>query len=131
MVASRKYRAEPYGRRAPRRSLVFTSFAVARVPKSIVSSLAFRSARCNETSGAYRCGLQSLIHSSSVLRAKQRLDRAALVHRAVTLSHLLQRQGQVEDLAGVDLHSRSIVVPRRVGSSDRAFTELRPSYQGE
>src|SRR5215213_1098934 len=103
MVASRKYRAEPYGRRPPRRSLAFTSFAVARVPKSIVSSLAFRSARCNETSGAYRCGLQSLIHSSSVLRAQQRLDRAALVHRAVALSHLLQRQAQVENLAGVDL----------------------------
>ena len=37
------------------------------------------------------------------LRAQQRLDRAALVHRAVALRHLLKRQGQVEDLAGVDL----------------------------
>src|SRR5215204_4731553 len=36
-------------------------------------------------------------------RAQQRLDRAALVHRAVALRHLLQRQGQVEDLAGGDL----------------------------
>src|ERR671914_402071 len=37
------------------------------------------------------------------LRAQQRLDRAALVHRAVALRHLLEWQGQVEDLAGVDL----------------------------
>src|SRR5215212_3432752 len=37
------------------------------------------------------------------LRAQQRLDRAALVHRAVALRHLLQRQAQVEDFAGVDL----------------------------
>src|SRR5829696_7955975 len=41
--------------------------------------------------------------SGGSLRAQQRLDRAALVHRAVALRHLLQRQGQVEDLAGVDL----------------------------
>src|ERR687894_2503958 len=31
------------------------------------------------------------------------LDRAALVHRAVALRHLLERQRKVEDLAGVDL----------------------------
>jgi hypothetical protein len=31
------------------------------------------------------------------------LDRAALVHRAVALRHLLERQLQVEDFAGVDL----------------------------
>src|SRR5258705_1310806 len=37
------------------------------------------------------------------LWAKQRLDRAALVHRSVALSHLVERQGQVEDLAGIDL----------------------------
>src|SRR5829696_6968254 len=36
-------------------------------------------------------------------RPQQRLDRAALVHRAVALRHLLERQVQVEDLAGVDL----------------------------
>src|SRR5215208_5284632 len=36
-------------------------------------------------------------------RPQQRLDRAALVHRAVALRHLLKRQLQVEDLAGVDL----------------------------
>src|SRR5437899_3439329 len=36
-------------------------------------------------------------------RTQQRLDRAALVHRAVALRHLLDRQGQVEDLAWLDL----------------------------
>src|SRR6266700_5183422 len=34
---------------------------------------------------------------------EQRLDGAALVHGAVPLGDLLERQGQVEDLAGVDL----------------------------
>ena len=33
---------------------------------------------------------------------RQHLDRAALVHRAIALGRLLQRQGQVEDQAGVD-----------------------------
>src|ERR671910_3237746 len=36
-------------------------------------------------------------------RTQQRLDSAALVHRTVALRYLLERQGQVEDLAGVDL----------------------------
>src|SRR5215203_1231337 len=36
-------------------------------------------------------------------RPQQRLDRAALVHRAVALRRLLQRQSQVEDLTGLDL----------------------------
>src|SRR4051812_47081887 len=36
-------------------------------------------------------------------RAKQRLDRASLVHRSIALRHLLQRQHQVEYLSGVDL----------------------------
>src|SRR6266496_1651907 len=35
--------------------------------------------------------------------AQQRLDGAALVHCAVALRHLLERQGQVEDLSGVNL----------------------------
>jgi hypothetical protein len=34
---------------------------------------------------------------------QQRLDCAALVHGALALGDLLERQGQVEDLAGVDL----------------------------
>src|SRR5206468_746322 len=34
---------------------------------------------------------------------QQRLDRATLIHRAVTLRNLLERQRQVEDLAGIDL----------------------------
>src|SRR5947208_4192312 len=34
---------------------------------------------------------------------QQRLDRATLIHHAVTLRHLLERQRQVEDLAGIDL----------------------------
>jgi toxin ParE1/3/4 len=33
----------------------------------------------------------------------KRLDRAALVHRTVALRHLVKRQGQVEDFAGIDL----------------------------
>src|SRR5918994_3363505 len=36
-------------------------------------------------------------------RPQQRLDRAALVHRAVAFRNLLKRQGKVEDLPGVDL----------------------------
>src|SRR5882724_6755191 len=39
----------------------------------------------------------------SELRMEQRLDRAAGVHRAVALRNLVERQGQVEDLARVDL----------------------------
>src|SRR5579871_3904299 len=35
--------------------------------------------------------------------AQQCLDGPALVHRAVALGHLVQRQGHVENLAGVDL----------------------------
>src|SRR5437867_12771863 len=34
---------------------------------------------------------------------QQRLDRATLIHRAVTVRDLLERQRQVEDLAGIDL----------------------------
>ena len=37
------------------------------------------------------------------LRTQQRLDRAALVDRAVTLRYLIERHGEIEDLAGVDL----------------------------
>src|SRR6266705_3214905 len=35
--------------------------------------------------------------------AQQGLDRAALVHRAIALSHLIERQNQIEHLARVDL----------------------------
>src|SRR5438094_7220734 len=38
----------------------------------------------------------------SFLWAQERLDRAALVHGAVAFGHLVEGQGQVEDLAGVD-----------------------------
>ena len=37
------------------------------------------------------------------LRAQQNLDRATLVHRAIRLGYLVERQGQVEDLAWVYL----------------------------
>src|SRR5437773_3752867 len=40
---------------------------------------------------------------------QQRLDRATLIHRAVTVRDLLERQRQVEDLAGIDL-----ALPREV-----------------
>src|SRR6516162_10837832 len=36
------------------------------------------------------------------LGLQKRLDRAALVHGAVTFRHLIERQRQIEDLAGVD-----------------------------
>jgi hypothetical protein len=39
----------------------------------------------------------------SALRTQQGLDRAALVHCAIALRHLVKGQGQVEDLAGIDL----------------------------
>src|SRR5260370_11152495 len=38
----------------------------------------------------------------SLLRAQQRLDGAALVHRAVAFRDLVERQRQIEDLAGID-----------------------------
>ena len=37
------------------------------------------------------------------LRLQQRLDRPALVHRAVALGHLVEGQSQVKYLAGVNL----------------------------
>jgi hypothetical protein len=40
---------------------------------------------------------------SSGSRIKQRLDRAPLVHRTVSLCHLIERQSQVKNPAGVDL----------------------------
>src|SRR5215469_5801072 len=40
---------------------------------------------------------------SSSLRIKQRLDCTALVHRTVSLCHLIERQSQIEDLAWVNL----------------------------
>src|SRR5436309_1502699 len=43
------------------------------------------------------------ICSSYDLRAQQRLDRAALIHRAVALCHLVERQGEIEDLARIHL----------------------------
>ena len=54
------------------------------------------------------------------LRAKQRFDRAALVHRPIALGCLLERQLEIEDLAGIDgpvLHElnerRKVAVYRR------------------
>ena len=38
----------------------------------------------------------------SVSRPQQRLDGAALVHRAVTLRDLFERQSQVKHFAGID-----------------------------
>ncbi len=40
---------------------------------------------------------------SCSLRAQQHLNGTVLVHRTVALHHLVKRQDQVEDLAGVDL----------------------------
>ena len=37
------------------------------------------------------------------LRLKDGLDSAPLVHGAVTFRNLIQREGKVEDLAGMDL----------------------------
>src|SRR5437867_10660728 len=39
----------------------------------------------------------------SPLRPQQRLDRAALVHRAIALRHLIQRQCQVEYFSWINL----------------------------
>ena len=46
------------------------------------------------------------IHLSALLlfhavRVQQRLDRATLVHGSVALSYLIQRQSQIENLAGI------------------------------
>src|SRR6516225_10165684 len=45
----------------------------------------------------------SVLGRSTPSRLQQRLNGAAFIHRAVALGHLLQRQRQIEDLAGVDL----------------------------
>ena len=42
-------------------------------------------------------------HASVLLQSQQRLDRAALVHHLVALGGLLKWEGEVKDLAGVDL----------------------------
>ncbi len=44
------------------------------------------------------------------LRAQQRLDRAAFIHRAVALRHLFQGQGQVEDLGWIDLSAHDLMM---------------------
>src|SRR5574337_994143 len=74
------------------------------------------------------------------LRAQQRLDRAALVHGAIALRHLVERQSQIEDLAGVDLsvpdqinqlgqeaaHRRRATVEMDVGEKQLLAVELDP-----
>ena len=45
----------------------------------------------------------SVLGRSTPSRLQQRLNGAAFIHRPVALGHLLQRQRQIEDLAGVDL----------------------------
>src|SRR4051795_8887978 len=45
------------------------------------------------------CAFSSLVVSGT----QQRLDGAALVHRSVALGGVVERQGEVEDLPGVDL----------------------------
>src|SRR5713101_4517020 len=39
----------------------------------------------------------------NALRTQQRLDRAAFVHCAVALRHLVEGQSQIKHLAGIDL----------------------------
>ena len=45
----------------------------------------------------------SLFLAPNLLRTQQRLDCTAFVHSAVAFCYLIQRQAQIEDLAGVDL----------------------------
>src|SRR4051794_7969840 len=51
----------------------------------------------------YSIGFYPSSPGAKRLRAQQRLDRAALVHRPVAFRHLVEGQGQVEDPAGIDL----------------------------
>src|SRR5215212_7000019 len=76
-----------------RRSLMRRPPSGARAAASSSAPAARPSARRSPCSG--RTGSGSW--------AKKRLDRLALVHRAVALGGLLQRQVEIEDLAGVDL----------------------------
>jgi len=51
-------------------------------------------------------GLKAALCMAANIRSsgfQQRLDGAALVHGLVTLRDLIEGQGEVEDLAGVDL----------------------------
>src|SRR5215217_9785744 len=64
-------------------------------------------------------------------RAQQRLDRAALVHRAVALRYLLQRQRKVEDLAGVDLPVPDQLDKLRQEAPDRGGTAVQVHVREE
>src|SRR3954470_15614717 len=71
-------------------------------PKSTFSVIS-TSFGAKSASGFFGVPMSNLLCASGV---QERLDRAAFVHRAVSLPHLLEGQRQVEDLAGVDLPAR-------------------------
>src|SRR5437867_9279511 len=77
--------------------------------------------------------------------AQQRLDRAALIHCAVGFRHLIERQGHVEDLAGVDLpvphqldqlrqvasHESRTTVKMDVGEEQLLAVKLDPAWDAD
>ena len=61
------------------------------------------------------------------LSTEQCLDRPPLVHRAIALRHLIERQGQVEHLAGIDL---LVPAPGRSAPAGSAAPEPGPREGG-
>jgi hypothetical protein len=75
----------------------FASVSQMRTPRSTVTFTRNFGSRDNYTGNAlmYARRLGS--------KREQDLDGAAFIHRGVTFCRLVQRQGEIEDLAGIDL----------------------------
>ena len=58
----------------------------------------------------------------SQLRPQQRLDRAMLIHSAVSFRHLIEGQRQIEYLAGIDLFFRDEINQFRKKAAHRGGT---------
>src|ERR1041385_447937 len=93
-------------RKSERSKVVVSSIFPVRnpFPSGLNRSMTSVFSRLSEASATSLLRLPNLRFSIVLsLRPQQRLDRAALVHRAVALRHLVERQGQIENLAGGDL----------------------------
>ena len=61
--------------------------------------------------------------------AEEGLDRAPLVHRAVALGDVLERQCQVEDLAGIDLVFNGTINPGKVFDLVLPLAQVAEGYR--
>src|SRR5712692_5494107 len=65
------------------------------------------------------------------LRLKDCLDSAALVHRAVAFRNLIQREGKVEDFAGIDLFRPDQIDELRQKVADWCGTAMKVNVREE